>query len=68
MKLRCVFCGRQTIPALMIGAQAVGPTCAKRAGLLQTKPRKGSGIVIFKRKQVKDDCGTMDLFKQLEDE
>jgi len=49
----------------MIGAMAAGPTCAKRAGLLQTKPRKGSGIVILKRKQVKDDCGTMDLFDEL---
>jgi hypothetical protein len=65
MRLTCALCGRLTIPAVMIGNQAVGPSCAKRAGLLQSKPRKGSSIVILKRKQEKNDCETMDLFEDI---
>lgn len=64
MRLKCCLCGKLTIPAAMVGSLAVGPSCARKAGLLQSKPRKVSSIVILKRK-VKDDCGTMDLFEDL---
>jgi len=63
MRYTCALCGRLTEPAVMIGNQAIGPTCAKKANLLQKKPRKGSRVVIFKR--VKEEGPmTMDLFDQ----
>jgi len=34
----CALCGRRTTqPAAFIGAMAVGPTCARKAGLLGPK-------------------------------
>jgi len=65
MRLKCCLCGKLTIPAAMVGSLAVGPSCARKAGLLQSKQRKGSSIVFLKRKQAKDDCETMDLFDDL---
>jgi hypothetical protein len=50
----------------MIGNMAVGPKCAKRAGLLEPKKRKG-GVVILRSKR-KDECQeTRDLFEDLND-
>ena len=37
MKPTCALCGRPTVPAVYIGAEPVGPTCARRAGLLKLK-------------------------------
>lgn len=33
MIYRCAFCGKTTKPYVLIGNEAVGPTCARRAGL-----------------------------------
>ena len=39
MKIRCAICGRVTLfPAVMLGAEPVGPTCARRFGLLKLNP------------------------------
>lgn len=43
--MRCCLCGRLTEhPAVMIGREAVGPKCARKAGL--TKLAKTNGRVI----------------------
>ena len=67
MKLRCAFCGRLTEPAVMIGTQAVGPTCARRAGLLGKKPAKGSAIriVSYKAAARTSEPQTIDMFEDL---
>ena len=37
---KCARCGRVTLhPAVVIGTQPFGPTCARKAGLLQSKRR-----------------------------
>jgi hypothetical protein len=35
MKPACAICGRLTVPAAYIGAEPIGPTCARLAGLLK---------------------------------
>lgn len=67
MKLRCAFCGRPTEPAVMIGTQAVGPTCARRSGLLGKKPAKGSAIriVSYKAAARATEPATIDMFEDL---
>lgn len=42
MKHHCALCGRATVPAAFIGAEPIGPTCARRAGLL--KPMRGGRV------------------------
>lgn len=50
MKPICALCGRSTVPAVFIGAEPVGPTCARRAGLLKLK---GGRVRLVKRPPVK---------------
>ena len=43
----CALCGRRTTkPAVLIGSEAIGPVCARRAGLIQAAKSgsKGSRI------------------------
>lgn len=47
MTLRCALCGRMTLnPAVMVGAEPIGPKCAKRSGLLAIARRPGSSVRI----------------------
>ena len=40
----CAMCGRQTTkPAVLIGEDAIGPVCARRAGLIQVAKSSGKG-------------------------
>lgn len=48
----------------MICGQAVGPKCARRAGLLPTKTRARGFTRIAQQAEVFDDK-TMDLFEEL---
>lgn len=51
--------------AVLIGTMGVGPTCARKAGLIELSKRK-SGLVfpVAGRKSTpKDDRRTMDLFE-----
>lgn len=68
MKLRCSFCGRLTEPAVMIGTQAVGPTCARKHSMLGKKPAKGSAIriVSYKATSRASEPQTIDMFEDLE--
>lgn len=70
MTMRCMRCGRVTLhPAVFIGGRPVGSTCAKRAGLIDTKPKAPRHVAKKPRKrkadaqaQVQRDEQTMDLF------
>lgn len=68
MRLHCALCGRpMNQAAVMIGAMPVGPTCARKAGLIELSKRK-SGLVfpVAGRKSTpKDDRKTMDLFDEV---
>lgn len=33
MRMKCAMCGKPTQPFVMIGSEAIGPKCAKRAGM-----------------------------------
>ena len=64
----CALCGRLTLkPAVLIAGHPVGPTCAKRAGLLELSRRRG-GLVfpVGGRKALpKRDTQTLDLFAEV---
>lgn len=66
MKLHCALCGRpMNQAAVLIGNFPVGPTCARKAGLIELSKRK-SGLVfpVAGRKSTpKDDRRTIDLFE-----
>lgn len=52
--MRCVLCGRKLFKAaLQVGSMAIGPKCAKRAGMIVLKRRK---------KEAERDELTLDLF------
>jgi hypothetical protein len=62
---RCALCGRVTLnPAVLIGVRPVGPTCAKKAGLMPLAKRKvGLVFPVTGHKSVpKRDTQTLDLF------
>ena len=70
MHNRCALCGRLTLrPAVMIGPLPVGPTCARRAGLLPLAFRKSGQVFLVPggRAPVKSlavrDSDTLDLFE-----
>ena len=64
----CALCGRQTEPFAFIGALAVGPKCAKRAGIVPTKPRKGSSVRLAKPVKRERGAQTIDMFEALKAE
>ena len=69
MKSICALCGRATEPAVMIGQEAIGPKCARRAGLLGSKAPKGGRVRVLGRRPARSDGPqTMDLFAGLDGE
>lgn len=64
----CAICGRRTVPFAFFGAEAVGPKCAQRAGLIPAKTAKTkSHRLRFAKMPAKREDGphTMDLFEEL---
>lgn len=62
---RCALCGRVTLnPAVLIGVHPVGPTCAKKAGLMPLAKRKVGLVfpVASRLSAPKRDTQTLDLF------
>lgn len=59
MMYKCALCGRKTTPFAFIGDMAVGPKCAKRAGLTTSRAR----VSIVKQKRAKPDDSQIDLFE-----
>lgn len=70
MKPICALCGKPTVPAAMIGNEAIGPKCAKRAGLLPGKLPRGTRVRIIKAKAGprRGEPFTPDLFSTLEEQ
>lgn len=55
--MRCVLCGRKLFKAaLQVSSMAIGPKCAKRAGMIEPKRRK---------KEAERDELTRDLFESM---
>lgn len=54
--MHCALCGRSMDQAaVMIGAHPVGPTCARRAGLMDAaRKRRGLLSLVAQRKRVDD--------------
>lgn len=69
MTLRCAFCNRPMLAAaVFVGAMPIGPTCARKAGLLELA-RKKSGVLRLARPCTSPrhpDPQTMDLFAEVE--
>lgn len=64
MNLRCAICGRVTLqPAVMLGAEPIGPKCARRARLLKPAKRPGSRVTAGRRLVARRDTRTLDLFE-----
>jgi endogenous inhibitor of DNA gyrase (YacG/DUF329 family) len=67
MKLRCALCGRSMRQAAVyVGAMPVGPTCAKRAGLIELGRKKAGAIRLapHARRESRPDELTADLFEE----
>lgn len=67
--MKCAFCNRPMLQAaVMIGAMPIGPTCARKAGLMELA-RKKSGVLRLARPSTgprRPDPETLDLFAEME--
>ena len=67
--MRCAFCNRpMQAAAVFVGAMPLGPTCAKRAGLLELA-RKKAGVLRLAKPSTslrRPDPQTLDLFAEVE--
>lgn len=67
--MRCAFCNRpMQVAAVFVGVLPIGPTCARRAGLLELA-RKKAGALRLARPSVsvrRTDPETLDLFVEVE--
>lgn len=65
MTYRCALCNREmSQPAVTIGQMPVGPTCARKAGLIEIgRKRQGAVRLHHKTPVVRGDEKTMDLFE-----
>lgn len=58
------MCGRPTVPFVMIGREAVGPKCARKAGLVPSRAPKGSPLRFVREKPPRENIPqTLDLFE-----
>ena len=67
--MRCAFCNRPMMAAaVFVGAMPIGPTCARKAGLLEMA-RKKAGVLRLARPSIgvrRADPQTLDLFAEVE--
>ena len=65
--MRCAFCNRPMLAAaVFVGAMPIGPTCARKAGLLELA-RKKAGVLRLARPSIgvrRVDPETLDLFAE----
>ena len=66
--MNCAFCNRPMLQAaVFVGAMPIGPTCARKAGLLELA-RKKAGVLRLARpctSQRRADPETLDLFAEV---
>jgi hypothetical protein len=65
MKPICILCGRKTEPAVMLADKAVGPRCARKAGLLERAKKRQGAVRLFEAVRRPADPMTLDLFEAL---
>ena len=67
--MNCAFCNRpMQAAAVMVGPLPIGPTCARKAGLLE-RARKKSGVLRLAKPSTslrRPDPQTLDLFAEVE--
>ena len=67
--MRCAFCNRpMQAAAVFVGAMPIGPTCARKAGLLELA-RKKAGVLRLAWPSIgvrRADPQTLDLFAEVE--
>lgn len=67
--MNCAFCNRpMQAAAVFVGAMPIGPTCARKAGLLELA-RKKAGVLCLPKPSIglrRADPQTMDLFAEVE--
>ena len=65
--MKCAFCNRpMQAAAVFVGAMPIGPTCARKAGLLELA-RKRAGALRLARQSIgmrRADPETLDLFTE----
>lgn len=67
--MRCAFCNRtMQAAAVFVGAMPIGPTCARKAGLLELARKKAGVLRLAGRAAVahRPDPETLDLFEEVE--
>ena len=66
--MKCAYCNRPMLAAaVFVGALPIGPTCARKAGLLELA-RKKSGVLRLARTSIgqrRPDPETLDLFVEV---
>ena len=67
--MRCAFCNRpMQAAAVFVGANPIGPTCARKAGLLELARKKAGALRLARPSigQRRADPQTLDLFAEVE--
>ena len=67
--MRCAFCNRpMQAAAVFVGAMPIGPTCARKAGLLELARKKAGALRLARPSiwQRRPDPETLDLFAEVE--
>lgn len=67
MTYRFALCGRSmAAPAVTVGQMAIGPTCARKAGLIELGRKRAGFVRLFAgMKPTREDDKTMDLFDEV---
>ena len=60
--MKCVLCGRETRPAVMLADKAVGPKCARKAGLIERAKKQQGSVRLVNAPRRPADPETLDLF------
>ena len=66
--MKCAFCNRPMLAAaVFVGAMPIGPTCARKAGLLERARKKTGGLRLARHTAVahRPDPETLDLFAEV---
>ena len=67
--MNCAFCNRPMLAAAVyVGALPIGPTCARKAGLLELARKKAGALRLARYTAVvrQPDQETLDLFAEVE--
>ena len=67
--MRCAFCNRPMLAAaVFVGANPIGPTCARKAGLLELARKKAGALRLARTSIGARRAGpeTLDLFAEVE--